>query len=192
MDHIIEDPAVQGGVRCIPGKKHAPDYTTSIREIHDLSCPYRLRERIRTRAQLPALLRPRRFFAKLLIPGMTRNLDADSMRWRAIQYFRLHPWGCAVEPDGSYVIFDRRYNRLARLRPVRPPETMGPREPSPARGLRFFYEDATAPYLDPRTPPLIVHVADLCGLREEIDYRWALSDYGRIRYRDWTQHWKRR
>jgi hypothetical protein len=85
-------------------------------------------------------------------------------------------------------IFDRCYNRLARLRLDRPPAVLNPRAPITPIELRFFYEDATAPYIDPETLPLIQHVAKVCGLGDEHDLRWASSGFGRIPHWAWTKN----
>ncbi len=66
--------------------------------------------------------------------------------------------------------------------------------PAPVKNIRDIgvYEDATAPYLDPQTVPTILFLADDCGLGDEIDYRWALSNHGRIPQKVWAKRWKRR
>ena len=90
------------------------------------------------------------------------------------------------------MIFDRNYCPIARIRLGEHPVFVHPLERIRWVVQRWFYDDATAPHVSKNTLKRILHVADLCNLGDELQYRQALSDHGRIPYKIWARHWMRR
>jgi hypothetical protein len=157
-----------------------------------LSAPERLAEKIYTR---PDRLKgeAKRLKKILLQEGLGINFGVADLRerLRAFQVGRrqFYPWGCGFDKNENCVIFDRDYRPLFSLSLSRPPAIMNPGIVVPLTALRFFYEDATAPHIDPDTMKTINMIADACDLQSEIANRIQLSDCGRIFDRVWFKNW---
>lgn len=119
------------------------------------------------------------------------HMDDYHLLW-AVHWWRILPYGYWVERDGAFVLFDRNYCPIVRLRLGERPAIVPPLERIRWVEQCWFYEDGTAPYVRWATLPIILFIAYLSGLEKEIEYRWALSDYGRIPYKVWAKKWKRR
>jgi len=160
------------------------------------SAPFRLEAMIMTRAlrieieakQFEQILKRNGFEAEYGVEDVLRYLHTlAEIPWRL-----AYPYGCWIEKDDAVVVFDRNYFPIVRLSFDAPPEIVDPLERVDFGEQRWFYEDATAPYRDPRTLTVIFLLADLFGINEEIESRQKLSDYGRVDDEVWGEHWKSR
>lgn len=107
-----------------------------------------------------------------------------------IQYWRQLPYCVWCERAGGSIVFDRNYCPLVRIPTDGRCTLVKPSERIDFWAADFLYTDSSSPYIDPDTLPMMLFLADGLGLRQEIAYRWELSDFSRIDCRDWTPNWR--
>jgi hypothetical protein len=193
MTRKRRDGAVQGAVRCNPGEKNTPDNIRLMVKILILSHPSWLCERRAVAAAEAAIFREAiEALDDYDEIALSLVLGQDYRLLRFVCWWRLLPYGFWIERDGAYVLFDRDYCPIVRIRRYGHPKIVPPFERIDKIATRWFYDDVTAPYLDPQTAPTIVLLAADCGLEREIEYRWSLTDRGRAPYKTLAKRWKPR
>lgn len=160
-----------------------------------LSASDRLKAKIVTNDYRKAILllnAHRRGLCNLETDVGVEEVDRQYTCLSEVFWWRLLPYGIWVLLD-CVVIFDRNYCPILRLQTGKPPELVHPLEwIQRIEEQRYFYEDAVNPYQDPETAPEILTIADFCELEAEIDYRWKLSNHGRLDHKVWGKKWNRR
>lgn len=122
-----------------------------------------------------------------------KNLQEIEREYRCLGevfWWRLLPYGLWTEGDGSVVLFDRNYCPIIRVQMAGGVTSVHPLEHIKFVDERWFYEDATAPYLDPETAPNIVGIAAVRTTAEEIEYRFHLSHLGYVEHDIWGTKWQ--
>ncbi len=199
MTRKKKGPAGKGGTRCNSGEKITPDHTILRLKILILSHPSWMCERRAIAVAEAAIFREAiealddygNYDDDYDEIALSLILGQDYRLLRFVRWWRLLPYGFWIERDGAYVLFDRNYCPIVRIRRYGRLEIVPPFERIRWVKHRWFYEDVTAPYLDPQTAPTIVLLADDCGLGDEYDYRCALSDFGRCGYKAYAKDWRR-
>ncbi len=200
MTRKKKGPAGKCGTRCNSGEKNTPDNTILRLKILILSHPSWLCERRAIAVAEAAIFREAiealddygnygDIYDEI---ALSLILGQDYRLLRFVCWWRLLPYGFWIERDGAYVLFDRDYCPIVRIRRYGRPEIVPPFERIRWVKQRWFYDDTTAPYLDPQTAPTIVLLAADCVSEQEIEYRWSLTDRGRAPYKTLAERWKPR
>ncbi len=200
MTRKRRDGALHGAVRCNSGEKNTPDNIRLMVIILIMSQPSWLCERRAIAVAEAAIFREAiealddygNYGDVYDEIALSLILGQDYRLLRFVCWWRLWPYGFWIERDGAYVLFDRDYCPIVRIRRYGRPEIVPPFERIRWVKQRWFYEDATAPFLDPQTAPTIVLLAADCVSDQEIDYRLSLTDRGRARYKTLAKRWKPR
>ena len=199
MTRKRRDGAVHGAVRCNSGEKNTPDNIRLMVIILIMSQPSWLCERRAIAVAEAAIFREAiealddygNYGDVYDEIALSLILGQDYRLLRYVCWWRLLPYGFWIERDGAYVLFDRDYCPIVRIRRYGHPKIVPPFERIDKIATRWFYDDVTAPYLDPPTAPTIVLLAEDCDLGDEYDYRCALSNFGRCGYKAYAKDWRR-
>lgn len=110
------------------------------------------------------------------------RITEKARRLHRVRRWVFFPYGYWTEPDGSFVIFDRRYHPLARKRPdgsvqILPMADLDRAPQIKFKKQHFLYGSIDHPCDNEEMQQRLIRVVQRLGLEEEIHRRYELLHY---------------